>query len=59
MLLPTGGHSGVQTTDLDSTSNNVVEATVYVNIHGYRNEREKFDVEVKTYRKVNMFIIRS
>lgn len=32
-LLPAGSHSGVQTADLDSTSNNVVKVTVYVYIH--------------------------
>ena len=42
LLLPTGGHGGVQTADLDSSGDNVVKATVYGDgdVRGWRNERK-------------------
>lgn len=48
LLLPTGGHSGMQTTYLDSTSNNVIKATVYVDISSYENKKKGELCEVST-----------
>lgn len=45
-LLPARGYCGVQATDLDSTSSDVVKVTAYVDINRCRNQTES-NIELK------------
>lgn len=40
LLLSAWGHGGMQATDLDSTSNNGIKASVHVDIDGCRDQRD-------------------
>lgn len=41
----------MQAADLDSTGDNVVEAAAYVDVRGYGKKRDKFNVELRPFRR--------